>query len=243
MTPEEFKQALAKQGINLTDKQMDQFQQYYQQLIAANKQVNLTRITEKRDVYLKHFYDSLMGAFAYAPLKTEKLRLVDIGAGAGFPSLPLKLAFPQLKITIVDSLNKRLNFLRDLISNLNLNNVDLVHARAEDFSKHGSQYRQQFDVATGRAVARMSVLAEYCLSTVKVGGVFLAYKAAAAEDELQDAEAAINKLGGHYQKTVTLELPTQPVAEQRNLILIDKVKDTPSQYPRRAGTPAKKPLH
>lgn len=243
MTPEEFKQALAKHGINLTDEQMDQFQQYYQQLVAANKQVNLTRITAEADVYLKHFYDSLTGAFAYPLLMSKKLRLVDIGAGAGFPSLPLKIAFPQLKVTIVDSLNKRLNFLRDLINNLGLSDVDLVHARAEDFSKHGSEYREQFDVATGRAVARMSVLAEYCLPTVKVGGVFLAYKAAAAEDELQDAQVAISKLGGHYQKTVTLTLPTKPVAEQRNLILINKVENTPSQYPRRAGTPAKKPLH
>lgn len=242
MTPEEFKQALAQHGINLTDQQMNQFRRYYQELVAVNQQVNLTRITAEEDVYLKHFYDSLTGAFAYEKLKTAPLTLVDIGAGAGFPSLPLKLAFPQLKITIVDSLNKRLNFLRDLIQDLEVTGVDLVHARAEDFSKKGSQYRQQFDLATGRAVARMSVLAEYCLPTVKVGGLFLAYKASAAEDELQAAKGAITKLGGQYQKTVTLELPTKPIAEKRNLILIDKVKDTPVQYPRRAGTPAKKPL-
>lgn len=242
MTPEEFKQALAENGIDLTDKQMDQFQQYYRQLVTINQQVNLTRITAEGDVYLKHFYDSLTGAFAYPALQTKPLSLVDIGAGAGFPSLPLKLAFPQLKITIVDSLNKRLNFLRDLITDLGVTGVSLVHARAEDFSKKGSQYRQQFDLATGRAVARMSVLAEYCLPTVKVGGLFLAYKASAAADELQDAKGAIRKLGGQYQKTVTLELPTKPVAEERNLILIDKIKNTPSQYPRRAGTPAKKPL-
>lgn len=242
MTPEEFKQALAQRGIDLTSKQLDQFQQYYQQLVTVNKQVNLTRITAESDVYLKHFYDSLTGAFAYPALKTEPLSLVDIGAGAGFPSLPLKLAFPQLKVTIVDSLNKRLNFLRDLIADLGVTCVELVHARAEDFSKAKSKYRQRYDVATARAVARMSVLAEYCLPTVKVGGLFLAYKAAAADEELEHAQGAISKLGGKYQKTVSLTLPTQPEPEQRNLILIDKVKNTPSQYPRRAGTPAKKPL-
>ena len=162
MNPEQFQQALAERGINLSDQQMQQFADYYRQLVATNRQVNLTRITEENDVYLKHFYDSLTGALAEPRLQTEQLTLCDIGAGAGFPSLPLKIAFPQLKVTIVDSLNKRISFLQALVAQLGLTGVTLVHDRAETFSAKQSPHREQYDLVLARAVARLSVLSELC---------------------------------------------------------------------------------
>lgn len=242
MTPQEFPKVLADHGINVSDKQMGQFTKYYQRLVEVNQHVNLTRITDEGEVYLKHFYDSLTGALALPTLQKSALTLCDIGAGAGFPSLPLKIVFPQLKVTIVDSLNKRINFLIDLVDELGLKDVELVHARAEEFSKKGSSHREKFDVVTARAVARLSVLSEYCLPAVKVGGSFLAYKAAAADDELAKSKNALKKLGGKLANKYQLTLPTVPEPEERNLIVIEKVSKTPSQYPRRAGTPAKKPL-
>lgn len=242
MTPEEFRQALADHGIQLNDHQMNQFAQYYQDLVATNRVVNLTRITDEKEVYLKHFYDSITGCFAFPELQTAPLQLCDIGAGAGFPSLPLKIAFPQLKVTIVDSLNKRINFLEELVARLGLNEVTLVHSRAEDFSKKGSANRERFDVVTARAVARLAVLSELCLPAVKVGGVFLAYKAQAVADELTAATQAIKKLGGQKRTVYSLQLPTAPEPEERNLVIIDKATATPQKYPRRAGLPAKKPL-
>ena len=242
MTPEEFKAALAAQNINLSDDQLAQFATYYQRLVAVNEHVNLTRITEEGEVYLKHFYDSILGAVAYPALQTEALTLLDVGAGAGFPSLPLKIINPALEVTIVDSLNKRINFLSDLVDELGLTKVHLVHARAEEFSQKKSPNRESFDVVSARAVARLSVLSELCLPAAKVGGTFLAYKAAAAEDELKDAKRAITTLGGEVKEDVTLTLPTKPEAEERHLIVIEKVKQTPAKYPRRPGLPSKKPL-
>ena len=240
MTPEEFRQALANQGIQLTDHQMDQFAQYYQDLVATNQVVNLTRITDEKDVYLKHFYDSITGSFALPTLRTESLSLCDIGAGAGFPSLPLKIAFPKLKVTIVDSLNKRINFLKELVNKLGLTDVTLIHDRAETFSAKQSIHREQYDVVTARAVARLSVLSELCLPAAKVGGELVAYKASAADDELAAAKGAIVKLGGQVQKEVALTLPGTD--EQRKIVIIDKVAATPKKYPRRPGVPNKKPL-
>lgn len=240
MNPEQFQQALAEQGIELSAQQMQQFMDYYQLLIQTNEHVNLTRITEEAEVYLKHFYDSLTGAIADPRLQTEALTLCDIGAGAGFPSIPLKIAFPQLEVTIVDSLNKRINFLNELIDQLGLAGVTTVHDRAETFSAKKSAHREQYDVVTARAVARLSVLAELCLPAVKVGGEFLAYKASAAKEEIQAGGAAIKQLGGKIKQTVTMTLPGTD--EERNLILIDKVSATPKKYPRRPGLPSKKPI-
>lgn len=242
MTPEQFRAALARLGITLTDQQMAQFDQYYHYLIEVNQHLNLTRITAEDEVYLKHFYDSLMGAFAEPALQTADWQLCDIGAGAGFPSLPLKIAFPQLEVTIVDSLNKRIDFLRSLVDRLGLEKVHLVHARAEEFSNKKGPGREQFDLVPARAVARLSVLSELCLPAVKVGGEFLAYKAAAASEELQAAQTALATLGGQVENTMELVLPTQPEPEKRNLITIKKVAATPLKYPRRPGLPNKKPL-
>lgn len=240
MNPEQFQQALADRGINLTDRQMQQFADYYQLLVTTNRRVNLTRITEENDVYLKHFYDSLTGAFAEPRLQTEQLTLCDIGAGAGFPSLPLKIAFPQLQVTIVDSLNKRINFLQELVAKLGLSGVTLVHDRAETFSAKKATNREKYDLVLARAVARLSVLAELCLPAARIGGELVAYKASAADDELADAQGAISKLGGEVQKEFAMTLPG--TADQRKIIIIDKVTATPPKYPRRPGLPNKKPL-
>lgn len=167
MNPEQFQQALADHGIALSAGQMQQFADYYRLLVETNEHVNLTRITEKDEVYLKHFYDSITGAFAEPRLESEELTLCDIGAGAGFPSLPLKIAFPQLKVTIVDSLNKRIAFLEDLVAKLGLTDVTLIHDRAETFSAKNSPYREKFDIVTARAVARLSVLSELCLTVAE----------------------------------------------------------------------------
>lgn len=240
MNPEQFRQALAEHDIQLSDAQMKQFADYYDLLVTTNEHVNLTRITEKNEVYLKHFFDSLMGAFAEPKLMTEELILCDIGAGAGFPSIPLKIAFPQLKVTIVDSLNKRIAFLDELVNKLGLSDITLVHDRAETFSDKKSSHREQYDVVTARAVARLSVLSELCLPAAKVGGEFIAYKASAAATEIQEGGAAIKKLGGKIRETIKLELPESD--EERNIILIDKVSETPKKYPRRPGLPNKKPI-
>ncbi|MCX2186487.1 MULTISPECIES: 16S rRNA (guanine(527)-N(7))-methyltransferase RsmG [Limosilactobacillus] len=240
MNPEQFQQALADHGITLTAGQLEQFATYYRMLVESNKHVNLTRITDEDEVYLKHFYDSITGALAEPRLQTSALTLCDIGAGAGFPSLPLKIAFPQLKVTIVDSLNKRIAFLEELVTKLGLTDVTLIHDRAETFSAKKSAHREQFDVVTARAVARLAVLSELCLPAVKVGGEFIAYKALAAPEELQDAGKAIAKLGGQVRQTVQLTLPETD--DERNIILIDKKAATPQKYPRRPGLPNKKPI-
>ena len=240
MNPEQFRKTLADHGVELTDRQMQQFADYYQLLVATNRQVNLTRITEKNDVYLKHFYDSLTGALAEPRLQNEQLTLCDIGAGAGFPSLPLKIAFPQLKVTIVDSLNKRINFVQERVTKLGLTEVELIHDRAETFSAKKAAHREMYDLVTARAVARLSVLSELCLPAARVGGELVAYKASAADEELADAQEAIRKLGGQVQKEVALTLPGTD--EQRKIVIIDKITATPKKYPRRPGLPNKKPL-
>ncbi len=240
MNNNQFKNALLDQGIEVSDQQMDQFDAYFKLLVEVNEHVNLTTITEKSDVYLKHFYDSITPAFFVSQIKTEPLTVCDVGAGAGFPSLPLKILFPQLKVTIVDSLNKRINFLQQLVERLQLTDVSLFHARAEEFGGKRSEHRQQYDLVTARAVARLTVLSELCLPLVKVGGKMVALKAAKAEDELKDAKSAIQLLGGQISADDEFALPISE--EKRHIIVIDKVKDTPKKYPRKPGTPSKEPL-
>lgn len=219
---------------------MDQFALYFDRLVAVNKNVNLTAITEQEAVYLKHFFDSVTPALYLADLRQKPLSVCDIGAGAGFPSLPLKILFPQLKITIVDSLNKRIHFLEELVATLGLRDVTLVHDRAETFSQPQSPYREQFDVVTARAVASLNVLAEFCLPAVKVGGQFIALKASQSDNELAEADYAVTLLGGQVKQDLALTLPE--TQDPRHIIVIDKVAPTPAKYPRRAGVPVKKPL-
>ncbi|ADQ59921.1 16S rRNA (guanine(527)-N(7))-methyltransferase RsmG [Lactobacillus amylovorus] len=240
MNPEKFVLELSKHNFELTDKQKQQFKLYFKMLIEVNEHVNLTRITEEDEVYLKHFYDSITPLFTFGAVFKDGATLCDVGAGAGFPSIPLKILKPGLKVTIVDSLQKRLNFLKDLISELGLTDVELVHGRAEDVGQN-KLYRERFDIVTARAVARMSVLSEYCLPLVKKGGYFVALKGPKAEDELDDGKKALEVLGGKLIKDEELTLPASE--EERTLVLVQKVKSTPKKYPRQAGTPRRKPIH
>lgn len=238
MKPEEFRESIKKYGIELSDYQMNQYALYFKRLVEWNDKINLTAITEELDVYLKHFYDSLTIAFD-RDMTRENLSLCDVGSGAGFPSIPLKIAFPNISITIVDSLNKRINFLSELTQELELDKVHLHHSRAEDFGQD-AKFRESFDFVTARAVARLNVLSELCLPLVKVGGQFLAMKAAKSEEELTEAKKAIHLLGGKVKGEQQVSLPG--TEDERFIIEIDKVRSTPKKYPRKAGIPNKKPL-
>ncbi|AEG41062.1 16S rRNA (guanine(527)-N(7))-methyltransferase RsmG [Lactobacillus kefiranofaciens] len=240
MNPEKFILELSKHNFQLTDKQKEQFKLYFNFLIEFNQHVNLTRITAEDEVYLKHFYDSITPLFVFGTIFKDGASLCDVGAGAGFPSIPLKILKPTLRVTIVDSLAKRLTFLKELIAKLGLDNVELVHGRAEDVGQN-KLYREKFDIVTARAVARMSVLSEYCLPLVKQGGYFVALKGPKAQAELDDGSKAITTLGGKLIKAEELTLPESE--EERTLVLMQKIKPTPKKYPRQAGTPRRKPIH
>lgn len=237
MILERFEAILREKGINLTNRQLNQYEEYYKILVEWNEKMNLTAITDKEEVYLKHFYDSLTASFYFD--FTKPLQLCDVGAGAGFPSIPLKIAFPHIQVTIVDSLNKRISFLNHLATILKLENVHFVHDRAETFGVNPN-YREAYDVVTARAVARMSVLSELCLPLVKVGGHFLAMKALNAKDELEKGQKAISTLGGRVEDIFTFTLPIEE--SERNILVIKKEKQTPKKYPRKPGTPGKMPI-
>lgn len=239
MNPEIFAKELAKYGFELSDNQKGQFVTYYNKLIEFNKKVNLTRITDEDEVYLKHFFDSITPLLEFPDLFKGEKTLCDVGAGAGFPSLPIKILCPNLRVTIVDSLGKRLKFLDELVNDLDLDEVTLVHSRAEDAGQN-KNLREKFDLVTGRAVARMSVLSEYCLPLTKVNGDLVALKGPKAQDELAEAKHAIEVLGGEVEDVKELTLPDTD--DERTLIIVKKVKTTPKKYPRQAGTPNKKPL-
>lgn len=236
MSVEWLTKQLSTQGIELSEEQQRQFQTYYQMLVEWNEKINLTSITEEHEVYLKHFYDSIAPSF-YTDL-TKELTICDIGAGAGFPSIPLKIIFPNLKVTIVDSLNKRINFLNQLAEALDLENVNFVHDRAETFGK--GVYRESYDIVTARAVARLSVLSELCLPLVKKGGQFIALKSSKGEEELEEARFGLGIFGGKVRETISYELPEE--AGERQMMIIDKRSQTPKKYPRKPGTPNKSPL-
>ena len=236
MSIEWLSEKLSEQGVELSNTQKEQFQKYYKLLVEWNKKMNLTSITDEHDVYLKHFYDSIAPSFYYD--FNGQLSLCDIGAGAGFPSIPLKIVYPELKVTIVDSLNKRIQFLNHLAAELGLEDVSFVHDRAETYGK--GVYRESYDIVTARAVARLTVLSELCLPLVKKGGQFLALKSSKGKEELQEATFAINILGGNVKDTYTFELPEN--VGERQMIIIDKRRQTSKKYPRKPGTPNKSPL-
>ncbi|MEQ9763301.1 16S rRNA (guanine(527)-N(7))-methyltransferase RsmG [Streptococcus sp. ZJ151] len=237
MTPQTFCEQLNTHGITLTDKQKHQFERYFELLIEWNQKINLTAITEKNDVYLKHFYDSI-APILQGDLTNEPVRILDIGAGAGFPSLPMKIIFPNLEITIIDSLNKRIQFLNLLADELSLSNVHFFHGRAEDFG-HDKEFRQQFDFVTARAVARMPILAELTIPFLKLNGRLIALKASAADQEMDQAKTALTTLFAQVIESRDYELPN---GDPRNITIVEKKKETPKKYPRKAGTPNKKPL-
>jgi 16S rRNA (guanine527-N7)-methyltransferase len=233
----QFQSSLAEKGIALNETQMHQFELYFRELVDWNNKMNLTAITDEEGVYLKHFYDSISAAFFQD--FTKPLRLVDVGAGAGFPSIPIKICFPHLKITIVDSLNKRISFLQHLVTTLGLKDVTLFHDRAESFAKK-KEHREHYDLVMARAVARMPVLAELCLPLAKIGGMFLAMKGPEVVNEIVESKKAFTTLGGELVRNESLLLPFEE--STRHFVFIEKRKKTPNTFPRKPGTPNKQPL-
>lgn len=235
---EKFKNGLQQLHIALSEKQMEQFLQYYELLVEKNKVMNLTAITEFDEVVEKHFLDSV--SLTQQLDLHQPLKVLDLGTGAGFPGIPLKIVFPELEITLMDSLNKRVLFLQDVISSLQLENIEAVHGRAEEAAKN-KKYRESFDLCVSRAVANISTLSEYCLPFVKIGGSFISYKSSTIEDELEEGKKGIAILGGKVKDVYKFTLPDSEL--QRSFVIIEKEKKTPKAYPRKAGTPSKEPLH
>lgn len=230
-----FIKELNKIGVELTEKQLEQFRIYYEMLVEKNKVMNLTGITEWDEVLEKHFLDSI-SLIRVCNLR-QNITVIDMGTGAGFPGIPLKIAFPNLQVTLADSLNKRVLFLQDVIDILELKDIEAIHGRAEDLARD-KKYREQYDLSVSRAVANLSTLSEYCLPFVKIGGQFISYKSGEIEEEVLSSKSAVFLLGGKIKDTVKFELGESG----RSFIVIDKVKGTPKTYPRKAGTPSKKPL-
>ncbi|MGP4073119.1 16S rRNA (guanine(527)-N(7))-methyltransferase RsmG [Piscibacillus sp. B03] len=237
MKIKEFTEELNKHGIQLTEEQLKQFETYFEVLVEWNEKMNLTAITDREVVYLKHFFDSISAAFYFDFNKVESV--CDVGAGAGFPSIPLKIIYPHLNVTIVDSLKKRITFLNHLADQLNLNGVAFYHDRAETFGKN-KKFRETFDVVMARAVARTSVLSELCLPLVKPGGQFIMMKAAKFEEEKEQGDLAIKTLGGEWNEVHSFELPVEN--SERHIAIVDKKRKTPKKYPRKPGTPNKDPI-
>lgn len=236
---ENLKNKAAELGVDLTDHQLHQFEIYYSLLIEKNKVMNLTAVTEPDEVIDKHFTDSL--SIVKALPFGEKMRVIDVGTGAGFPGIPLKIAFPKLQITLLDSLAKRVRFLQEVIDALQFQDVEAVHFRAEEAARN-KKYRECYDLCVSRAVANLSVLLEYCLPFVRVGGCFAAYKAGDVLQETENAEHALSVLGGSLgeQDIVSFELPGTDYS--RTILRIHKDKATPHRYPRKAGVPKREPL-
>lgn len=237
MKPETFYNLLAEQNLPLSDQQKEQFERYFELLVEWNEKINLTAITDKEEVYLKHFYDSI-APILQGLIPNETIKLLDIGAGAGFPSLPMKILYPELDVTIIDSLNKRINFLQLLEQELDLDGVHFYHGRAEDFAQDKT-FRAQYDFVTARAVARMQVLSELTIPYLKVGGKLLALKASNAPEELLEAKNALNLLFSKVEDNLSYALPN---GDPRYITVVEKKKETPNKYPRKAGMPNKRPL-
>ena len=223
--------------IDLSKEQYSQYVTYYNMVVEKNKVMNLTGITEFDEFIDKHYIDSL--SIVNAVDMTRVNSIIDVGTGAGFPGIPLKIAFPNLKLTLLDSLNKRVKFLNEVIGILGLEKVEAVHGRAEDFGRN-SEYRGQFDLCVSRAVANLATLSEYCMPFVKVGGAFIPYKSGKVEEELNQARGAVKLLGGKIENAVSFELPK--TEGERTLVVIRKVEATAKKYPRKAGMPGKEPL-
>ena len=232
---DKFQKGLDELQITLSEEQMNQFMKYYEMLIEKNKVMNLTAITEFDEVIEKHFLDSI--SLIKVKNLNQKLSVLDLGTGAGFPGIPLKIAFPELEVTLVDSLNKRILFLQEVIAELNLKNVSATHERAEIIANNPN-FREKFDLCVSRAVANLSTLSEYCLPFVKVGGQFISYKSGECDEEVSAADHAITLVGGKLDRIEKFSLGESG----RAFVIIDKISQTKKKYPRKAGTPSKEPL-
>lgn len=226
---------IGRVGVDISEIQAEQFYDYYELLVERNKVMNLTAITDFKEVVKKHFADSL--TLLRIHNMDEVRNMIDVGTGAGFPGIPLKIVCPDVKLTLLDSLGKRVKFLEDVAGKLDLRGVECVHSRTEELAGN-SYYREQYDLVTARAVAAMNVLSEYCLPYVKIGGVFAAYKSGTIEEELAAAERAISVLGGKVRATEKFQLDDMG----RSIVLIEKTRKTPKSYPRKAGTPSRSPI-
>lgn len=235
----QLKKDLNEFGIELTAEMEEQFLLYYNMLIEWNSFMNLTAITDFDEVLKKHFTDSVSLIRAIPDLGEKKYRMIDIGTGAGFPGIPLKIVFSNISVVLLDSLNKRVNFLNEVISNLQLTDITAIHGRAEDFAKN-KEYRESFDLCVSRAVANLATLSEYCLPFVKKNGRFISYKSEKVSEEFEISGKAISVLGGEYENQVTFELPDSDI--YRNLFIIKKKSATPGKYPRKSGLPSKEPI-
>lgn len=233
----QFEKDMEALGISLSEKQIGQFLSYYEMLTEWNQMMNLTAITEYDDVMKKHFVDSLSLIKAFDV--SQSVSVIDVGTGAGFPGLALKIAFPNLRVTLLDSLNKRINFINNVIDNLRLTEVEAIHGRAEDMAKQG-KLREKFDLCVSRAVANLSVLSEYCIPFVKLGGFFISYKSEKISEEVSQAKRAVSILGGKLERQVEFILPDSDIC--RNFVVIKKQNPTPQKYPRKAGQPEKMQL-
>ena len=243
MGKDTFKKDLKELNIEISDRQIEAFDEYFRLLVEGNEVMNLTAITDYDEVLLKHYIDSLAINKAIDDESNwnlkNKIKVMDIGTGAGFPGIPLKIIYDNLDIVLLDSMNKKVKFLNEVTDKLKLSNIKAIHGRAEDFAKDLS-YRQSFDLCVSRAVSNLATLSEYCLPYVKVGGAFISYKSGEIEAELKDSERAIKMLGGQILKVEKMTLPGSTI--ERSFVIIEKVKKTINIYPRKAGLPAKEPL-
>ena len=235
-----FNKGLEELGIELSNDQIEQFVKFYEMLVEKNKVMNLTGITEFNEVIVKHFIDSLaLVKIIDKERLADDISIIDIGTGAGFPGIPLKIAFPEIKIALLDSLNKRINFLKEVSEELGFENIEFIHGRSEDFGRN-PQYREQFDICVSRAVANLATLSEFCVPFVKVGGSFVSYKAGDCGEEVSESVKAVEKMGGKIKTQLEYVVPTSDL--NRVLLSIKKEKATPKSFPRKAGTPAKEPI-
>ena len=232
-----LKSGLENFGIEVTDEILDNFRIYREILVDWNQKMNLTGIEEEKDVYIKHFIDSL-SAVSKGYIK-DGISIIDVGTGAGFPGLPLRICLPKLEVTLLDSLNKRINFLQEVSNNVNIDNIEFIHGRAEDFGKD-EKYREKYDVATARAVAGLPVLMELCVPFVKVGGYFVCLKGPNADLELEESKAAMEVLGVEFIEKIDIKLIDTEL--NHNILVFKKVQSTPAKYPRKAGKPSKAPI-
>jgi 16S rRNA (guanine527-N7)-methyltransferase len=231
----DFKEGLNELNISLNDDQFSCFLKYYEMLIETNKVMNLTAITDFYEVIKKHFLDSLSLVKIYD--FTKNVNILDVGTGAGFPGIPIKIAFPNINVTLLDSLNKRVNFLNNVIDEIGLSDIAAIHGRAEDTARN-SLYREKYDLVVSRAVSNLASLSEYCIPFVNVGGKFISYKSQNVDEEIDCAYKAVQILGGKISDVIKFEF----YGQNRAFVVVDKIKNTPKAYPRKAGTPSRQPL-